>query len=93
MCVCVRGDAVSSHQHTSLDTMGQGDADPAVTQRSEGPPGLRTGHVPSERPRSWMTRNILQCFLVSCFFFGVVQRWREVLCTDIGTLGYFDNFH
>lgn len=71
MCVkhvCVHEeDAVSSHQHTSLDTWDRGTLTLRLPSCSEGPLGLRMAHVPLREPRSWMTRKYLAVFLSILF--------------------------
>lgn len=94
VCVCVcEEDAVSSHQHTSLDTWDRGTLTLRLPSCSEGPPGLRTAHVPLREPRSWMTRKYLAVFLGILFLLRWCSEVERVLCTDICTLCYLENFH
>ncbi len=94
MCVCVcEEDAVSSHQHTSLDTWDRGTLTLRLPSCSEGPPGLRTAHVPLREPRSWMTRKYLAVFLGVLFLLRWCSEVERVLCTDSCTLCYLKNVH
>ncbi len=77
VCVCVRR-ILSVHISTPLWTHGTGGRWPCGYPAAvRGLRGSGRSMSPSESLAAGWLGNILQCFLVSCFFFGGVQRWRE----------------
>ncbi len=77
VCVCVRR-MLSVHISTPLWTHGTGGRWPCGYPAAvRGLRGSGRSTSPSESLAAGWLGNILQCFLVSCFFFGGGQRWRE----------------
>ncbi len=77
VCVCVRR-MLSVHISTPLWTHGTGGRWPCGYPAAvRGLRGSGRPTSPSESLAAGWLGNILQCFLVSCFFFGGVQRWKE----------------